>query len=96
MSVFSLTAATLRGRFTPTDVFRKHAARIAKRRRRFGRNRLRFYPYVLHRQGTRRWDAKDRTTPLLIDHRIQFTERKFRILDNLIIPFIQGGWDRPR
>jgi len=34
--------------------------------------------------------------PLLIDHRIQFTERKFRILDNLIIPFIQGGWDRPR
>lgn len=26
--------------------------------------------------------------PLLIDHRIQFTERKFRVLDNLIIPFL--------
>jgi isocitrate dehydrogenase len=28
--------------------------------------------------------------PLLIDHRIQFTERKFRILDNLLFPSSRG------
>jgi isocitrate dehydrogenase len=28
--------------------------------------------------------------PLLIDHRIQFTERKFPILDNLLFPSSRG------